>query len=46
MTSVEVISGVDGKGTRRGTRSMLWNEELWTEEERAQVDAIWKAREG
>ncbi|KDE03379.1 hypothetical protein MVLG_06141 [Microbotryum lychnidis-dioicae p1A1 Lamole] len=35
-----------GRGTRRGTGSMLWNDELWTEEERAQVDAIWKAREG
>ncbi|SGZ26925.1 BQ5605_C025g09998 [Microbotryum silenes-dioicae] len=36
----------DGRGTRRGTGSMLWNDELWTEEERAQVDAIWRAREG
>ncbi|SCZ90517.1 BZ3500_MvSof-1268-A1-R1_Chr9g10864 [Microbotryum saponariae] len=35
-----------GRGTRRGTGSMIWNDELWTEEERAQVDAIWKAREG
>ncbi|SCV70109.1 BQ2448_1503 [Microbotryum intermedium] len=35
-----------GKGTRRGTGSMLWNDEFWTDEERGQVDEIWKARDG